>query len=192
MGANVARQRHRAAFITGAVLGGLAGAAITLWRAPQSGRETRAQIGAMITAHAGPLAEPLAAFAERLNDVGESVLEKVAGITQPEAPMPPTEPAAPTAEGGVVTAAGQAPAPHVQVGAVPAAAPSTPTEIRGAGPVAAAPMRTVEPRPLTEEEREALDLDPVIEPEELPQAREADPGDPLAALQAGFLQMQSS
>jgi hypothetical protein len=34
--------RHTAAFVVGAVLGGLAGAAMTLWKTPQSGAELRA------------------------------------------------------------------------------------------------------------------------------------------------------
>lgn len=36
--------RHTAAFVVGAVLGGLAGAALTLWKTPQSGAELRAEL----------------------------------------------------------------------------------------------------------------------------------------------------
>jgi hypothetical protein len=41
----VAAERHDAAFIVGAVLGGLAGAAGVLFWAPQAGAQTRAQLG---------------------------------------------------------------------------------------------------------------------------------------------------
>jgi len=41
----VAAERHDAAFIVGAVLGGLAGAAGALFWAPQAGAQTRAQLG---------------------------------------------------------------------------------------------------------------------------------------------------
>lgn len=40
----MAEERHNVAFVVGAVLGGLAGAALTLWRVPQPGARTRAQI----------------------------------------------------------------------------------------------------------------------------------------------------
>ena len=40
----MATERHHAAFVGGAILGGIAGAAVTLWRVPQSGARTRAQI----------------------------------------------------------------------------------------------------------------------------------------------------
>lgn len=37
-------QRHNAAFVVGSVLGGLAGAAIALWKAPQTGEELRGKL----------------------------------------------------------------------------------------------------------------------------------------------------
>jgi hypothetical protein len=40
----VAEEQHTTAFVVGAILGGVAGAAATLWRVPQSGAKTRAQI----------------------------------------------------------------------------------------------------------------------------------------------------
>lgn len=40
----MARQRHNAAFVVGSVLGGVAGAAAALWKAPQSGSELRAKV----------------------------------------------------------------------------------------------------------------------------------------------------
>lgn len=46
----MAREQHNGAFVFGAILGGLAGAAVTLFRAPQSGTETRAQLAAQADA----------------------------------------------------------------------------------------------------------------------------------------------
>ena len=42
----MAREQHNGAFVFGAIIGGLAGATVTLFRAPQSGAETRAQLAA--------------------------------------------------------------------------------------------------------------------------------------------------
>lgn len=58
----MAAERHDAAFIVGAVVGGLAGAAGALWLAPQAGARTRAQL------------------AERWNDAAEKVAQGVAGV----------------------------------------------------------------------------------------------------------------
>ena len=46
----MAREQHNGAFVFGAIVGGLAGAAVTLFRAPQSGTETRAQLAAQADA----------------------------------------------------------------------------------------------------------------------------------------------
>ena len=46
----MAREQHNGAFVFGAIIGGLAGAAVTLFRAPQSGAETRAQLAAQADA----------------------------------------------------------------------------------------------------------------------------------------------
>lgn len=40
----MAEQRHNAAFIVGAILGGVAGAAVTLWTTPRSGIELRTRM----------------------------------------------------------------------------------------------------------------------------------------------------
>ena len=40
----MANERHDAAFVVGALLGGLAGGAYCLWVAPQAGAETRAEL----------------------------------------------------------------------------------------------------------------------------------------------------
>ena len=46
----MAREQHNGAFVFGAILGGLAGAVVTLLRAPQSGTETRAELAAQADA----------------------------------------------------------------------------------------------------------------------------------------------
>lgn len=49
----MARQRHNAAFVVGSMLGGIAGAAAALWKAPQSGVELRSQISERIGGFTG-------------------------------------------------------------------------------------------------------------------------------------------
>ena len=46
----MANQRHGAAFIVGAVLGGVAGAMVTLLNAPQAGARTRSQVATRVAA----------------------------------------------------------------------------------------------------------------------------------------------
>ena len=62
--------RYGTAFIAGAVIGGVAGTAVTLWRAPQAGRLTRAELGEQIIAHAGPAGGALSAAGNGLNAAG--------------------------------------------------------------------------------------------------------------------------
>ena len=69
--------RYGTAFIAGAVIGGMAGTAVTLWRAPQSGRSTRAQLGEQIMAHAGPARPVVSAAADGLNAAGFRVAQAV-------------------------------------------------------------------------------------------------------------------
>ncbi len=69
--------RYGTAFIAGAVIGGVAGTAITLWRAPQAGRLTRSQLGEQILAHAGPAGGALSAAAGGLNVAGIRVVQGV-------------------------------------------------------------------------------------------------------------------
>ena len=70
--------RYGTAFIAGAVIGGVAGTAFTLWRAPQAGRVTRSQLGEQIIAHAGPAGGALSAAAGGLNAAG---FRAVQGVT---------------------------------------------------------------------------------------------------------------
>ena len=69
--------RYGTAFIAGAVIGGVAGTAFTLWRAPQAGRVTRSQLGEQIIAHAGPAGGVLSAAAGGLNAAGFRVVQGV-------------------------------------------------------------------------------------------------------------------
>ncbi len=117
--------RYGTAFIAGAVIGGVAGTAVTLWRAPQSGRVTRSQLGEQLLAHAGPAGGVLSAAADGLNVAGIRIVQGVniatrfveelihpstpgvAGYTQPAATptVAPAEPA-PEADGPVVNPTG--------------------------------------------------------------------------------------
>ena len=74
--------RYGTAFIAGAVIGGVAGTAVTLWRAPQPGRATRAQLGDQIVAHAGPAGPVLSAAADGLNVAGVRVAQGVTIATR--------------------------------------------------------------------------------------------------------------
>ncbi|HEV2529621.1 MAG TPA: YtxH domain-containing protein [Thermomicrobiales bacterium] len=74
--------RYGGAFVTGAVIGGVAGAALTLWRAPQAGRLTRSQLGEQLKAHAGPAAGLLEAAAHGLNAAGTRIVQGVAISTR--------------------------------------------------------------------------------------------------------------
>ena len=69
--------RYGTAFIAGAVIGGVAGTAVTLWRAPQSGRVTRSQLGEQLLAHAGPAGGVLSAAADGLNVAGIRIVQGV-------------------------------------------------------------------------------------------------------------------
>lgn len=96
--------RYGTAFIAGAVIGGIAGTAVTLWRAPQAGRSTRAQLGEQIIAHAGPAGGALSAAASGLNMAGTRVVQGVNITTRfVEELIHPTAPAI-RREGWVITA----------------------------------------------------------------------------------------
>ncbi|MGH2533603.1 MAG: YtxH domain-containing protein [Thermomicrobiales bacterium] len=91
-------QRHTAAFVVGAILGGIAGAAATLWTTPKSGAQLRAElIGAVESA------------VLRVTEVGERGREALSAIS----PLPTAEP-----ETGTATT----PIGDVRVSAEPAAA----------------------------------------------------------------------
>ena len=115
--------RYGTAFIAGAVIGGVAGTAVTLWRAPQSGSVTRSQLGEQLLAHAGPAGAVLSAAADGLNVAGIRIVQGVniatrfveelihpstpgiAGYTPPAAPPEAAEPAT-EADGPVVNPTG--------------------------------------------------------------------------------------
>lgn len=108
--------RYGTAFIAGAVIGGVAGTAVTLWRAPQSGRVTRSQLGEQLLAHAGPAGGVLSAAADGLNVTGIRIVQgvniatrfveelihpstpRVDGYTMPATPPSPATPAGPAAD----------------------------------------------------------------------------------------------
>ena len=120
--------RYGGAFVAGAVIGGVAGTALTLWRAPQAGRLTRSQLGDQLKAHAGPAAGLLEAAGHGLNAAGTRIVQGVAITTRfveelvdptpasrlgqsapvPAAPAATTPVATTPADGGEPTIAGPA------------------------------------------------------------------------------------
>lgn len=78
------RNRHNAAFVVGSVLGGVAGAAIALWKTPYSGAELRERIaggsgsGTTMTGAGGGSAEPR--FSSKLLSTVENTLAPVVGV----------------------------------------------------------------------------------------------------------------
>ena len=71
----MAGERHDVAFVVGAVLGGVAGAAITLLNAPQSGQQTRAQLAAQAEA----LIQALGAATSQVDDRALRLVDRAAG-----------------------------------------------------------------------------------------------------------------
>ena len=132
----MAGERHDAAFIVGAVLGGLAGAGGPLFWAPQSGAQTRAQL------------------TERWHDANERLVQGIAALDarardllgQDDGPAPPgavaTPPAAKVSPAGARVVVelepappGPRPGPIVGGTVVSDAAGSVPPEQNGAGSV---------------------------------------------------------
>lgn len=74
--------RYGAAFVAGAVIGGVAGTAVTLWRAPQAGRITRAQLGEQLRSHAGPAAGLVGVAGDGLNAAGLRLTQAVTLATR--------------------------------------------------------------------------------------------------------------
>ena len=67
-----------AAFVVGAILGGLAGAAWTLFNAPRSGAETRAALARAVETVVRGVSETVAGARERVRDAGERAADRVA------------------------------------------------------------------------------------------------------------------
>ena len=79
----MAAERHTTAFVVGFVVGGLAGAAVTLWKTPWSGTQLRAM-----------LAERAEEFLFRLTGMDEAQsADRTDGLA--EAPVPPSPPLVP-------------------------------------------------------------------------------------------------
>ena len=78
----MADERHDAAFIVGAILGGLAGAVGTLFWAPQSGAETRTQLAERWNAAAERAAQGVATVDTRARDLAARAGEGVAPVVE--------------------------------------------------------------------------------------------------------------
>jgi len=85
----VARQGHNAAFVVGSILGGVAGAAAALWKAPLSGPELRAKVTKVTggstasTVTSQPAASSRARSVGGGSSVGGKVLSFVENATAP-------------------------------------------------------------------------------------------------------------
>lgn len=172
----MADERHDAAFVVGAVIGGLAAAAVTLFRAPQSGPRTRAQLAERIRPPAATAAQRARTAARAAQGTTQRVSAVVVGSTDAvrsrlgrgtDRPSRTTiigPSAAPAgSRGGLVTESGPRPAAPI-------------------GPIGGAPV------PLTEEARRALDLDPVVRTDKTGRPRGQQAGElPSAAAAAAAL-----
>jgi hypothetical protein len=79
----VAEQRHTTAFVVGALIGGVAGAAVVYWRTPKSGQEVRTELTAAVES-----------ALLRATEVGERGREKIVAM----APISTKEPASASAD----------------------------------------------------------------------------------------------
>lgn len=77
----MAGQPHNAAFIVGAMLGGLVGAAVTLFRAPQSGAQTRAQLAAGAEALTQRLSQTTGQLGGEVQRAADRVTAPISGLT---------------------------------------------------------------------------------------------------------------
>ena len=78
----MADERHDAAFIVGAILGGLAGALGTLFWAPQSGAQTRTQLAERWNAAAERAAQGVATVDARTRELAARAGEGVAPVVE--------------------------------------------------------------------------------------------------------------
>lgn len=169
----MADQRHDAAFVVGAVIGGVTAAAVTLFRAPQSGARTRSQIRERV----GP---PTRAAAERGRTLAATTSGAVGTAQQRLVALPSTarqrlaerppltlsslRSASPLRRSapGATSAQGETPARR-RVELV-ATATTGATDARVVASHGAQPPDRVftEPAPLSPEERRAMDLEPAV------------------------------
>jgi YtxH-like protein len=129
----VAGERHDAAFVVGAIIGGAAGATYALLNAPQAGRRTRAQ-----------LAEGLDAIAQRLLDAATALQSFLQERGGPDADRAVGEPA-PTAGEPLITLPD--PLEPDPVAGGPAAPDTPPVALTGADPTPDADVVLDGPRP---------------------------------------------
>ncbi len=78
----MAHERHDVAFVVGALLGGVAGAACTLFNAPQSGSQTRAQLAEQFGALTGQLGATVAKLGEQGEQLGQRATATVSTLTE--------------------------------------------------------------------------------------------------------------
>lgn len=76
----MADERHDAAFVVGAVVGGVAGAAYGLFSAPQAGRRTRGQLAEQADALVQRLADGVAALRAQTGSTVAQVSDTVEGL----------------------------------------------------------------------------------------------------------------
>jgi len=93
----LAGKRHTAAFVIGSMAGGLVGAALALWKTPQSGAELRAQIASAADPNSPENALPR--HSSRTLGVVEQVLAPIVGVelgktANNSGPIPPALPQA--------------------------------------------------------------------------------------------------
>jgi hypothetical protein len=129
----VAKERHTAAFVVGMMMGGAAGAAITLWKTPLSG----AQVRARITERAASVKQQVIALGERLGiELGEpESAPPVAMVASATTPVPPPAPplsAIPEPPLPTPTAPDLTPAPQPEFIPPPQTVPPEPPPIRPA------------------------------------------------------------
>ena len=89
----MANERHDAAFVVGALLGGLAGGAYSLWVAPQAGAQTRAELAQRWNLVAERLAQGVASIDAGARRVATQIEERSSPVV---ARLEHRRPAAPT------------------------------------------------------------------------------------------------
>ena len=78
----MADERHDVAFVVGALLGGLAGATVTLFNAPQAGAQTRAQLAEQVGALSGKVGTATARLGEQGERLGRQAGAAISTLTE--------------------------------------------------------------------------------------------------------------
>lgn len=147
------REGGGAAFVVGAILGGLAGAAWTLFNAPRSGAETRAELARAVETVVRGVSEVVTGARERVRDTGERAADRLAlafdavagGAGGPVEPLPvdppPPAPALATASSPAATVPAASPTGDLAAGAGggvpdPATGEASPFDVDADGAIA--------------------------------------------------------